>query len=196
MLFRDADTVVILIDIDDPLTYDKEFVRTVRYSPFSAGGTSINEANRNSIRDMSEDDDDDIFANKFVIEIFPDKFGDFISYIMANENSQRILIFREYSNGIPGEDEEDEDEDFEDGAIVAVFELKSGPPLKSKTSINFNQEDDFNEEESEDGAIDANSVDHGKDVKILSPKARSIEDLMESLANSGTVVAPSTETLQ
>lgn len=190
MIFRDADTVLVLIDVNDPMTYDKEFVNGIKYSPFCAGGTEICEQNRKAIGQMSENDAD-IYANKFVIEVFPEKLGDFAAHFLPNECSQRSLTFRTYQR-------EDEDEEFniEEDMMIAVFEMSSGPALLNMPEDDDEDEDqdsDESDEESEDDDSEVQVYDFTKKHKAKDEVAVELES---AVASGRAFSAPSTKVVQ
>lgn len=164
-----VDQVFVLVDIDDPLTFDREFQQQIRYSPFVAGGQEFNEANRKAIRSQKEVEE--LYQNKFILEVYTDKVGEFMQTFLVNTQHQRAIVFREsrydYSSveRIPADilemaaEEGVDPEDLmkEQALRVYVYELKSGGPLThciddyTEDEIEGESEEDSDDEDQEEG---------------------------------------------
>jgi len=141
---QQADQIIVLVDINDPMTFDKEFIRSVRYSPFVAGGTEMSERGRKSVRAYS-DSVSELYKDKFILEIFTDKFGDFAAHFLANDVDQRALIYRGFRwEGVDDEDIPEEAYELakekgidieemieDDQTLIHVYELSTGPKAES-----------------------------------------------------------------
>jgi hypothetical protein len=170
------DTLLVLIDIDDPLTYDKEFQRMAKYCPYVCGGSEMSPRNRKVVRERKVNPDP-LFANKFILEVFVDKFGDFATMFLANPLTQRSLIFRklhwsgpditDIPDSVLKEMEQDgvdpEEYLIEEQDLTHIYELTSGPALM------------LHDGEGEDGWESFEVDDSGEIVDL-----RSEEDKMKS----------------
>jgi len=172
--FRQPDRIFVLVDIDDPITYDKEFQRALQYSPFVAGASEMSPRNRKLLRARSEVQDE-LFINKFIIEVFVDKMGDFIMWFVPNPETQRSLIFRKLHwegpdiEDIPDEVLKQMEEDGvdpeeaidEEQELLHVYELQSGPALllhddeesEKQEPVDTSELDEALEKESGEGKI-------------------------------------------
>ena len=56
------DKILILIDVHDPLTYDKDFTRSIKYSPYVLGASEFSDRNRRHIVERDADEDQDPMA--------------------------------------------------------------------------------------------------------------------------------------
>jgi hypothetical protein len=136
------DMLLVLIDIDDPITYDKEFQRSIRYSPYVCGSSEMSPRNRKVLRAKKESPDP-LFENKFILEILVDKFGEFAAWILPNPMTQRSLIFRKLHWSGPDitdipeavlkemEQEGADPEEYlmEEQELTHIYELTSGSAL-------------------------------------------------------------------
>jgi hypothetical protein len=178
--------IFVLVDIDDPLTYDKDFQRSIQYSPYVANSSEMSVRNRKLLR-ARKDIDDELFTNKFLIEIFVDKFGDFVASFLPNAETQRTLIFRKYH--WDGPDIEDIPEDVlkqmqEDGVdpesvledeqeLIHVYEIQYGPALI------LHDDQDSGEDPAEDVPVDTSELDTA----------------MEEEQHKGKIVVPGSKTV-
>lgn len=95
------DRIIVLIDINDPLTRDKDFCLSIKYSPFVNGFSEISERNRRLItkRDKNKDAAEDYFVRKFTIDVDPNYWTDFFFQFVANPESQRYLSYLDFDTG-------------------------------------------------------------------------------------------------
>jgi hypothetical protein len=99
--FMVPDRLLVVIDVNDPLTKDKEFYLSLKYSPFVNGLDEMSERNRRQIlkRDKHKDAAEDVLVRKFVIDVDPDYIGDFILQFVANPEAQRQFNFVDFGMG-------------------------------------------------------------------------------------------------
>jgi hypothetical protein len=181
--------VLVAIDVMDELTFDREFVRSIKYSPYVMDCSEMSARNRKAVinRDREADPKEPLI-NKFIIELYPDKFGDFAAQFLANPERQRTLTFLDYD--IEGRDEDevpdevvkfveeqdlDMDEILGDDQVTYIYQLATGP------EIDFGDDDDdggeypdlkmdrVTSEESED--------DEEQESKASDPSVLLVEDL-------------------
>lgn len=205
-----VDTIIVLVDINDPLTYDKEFVKSIRYSPYVAGGTEISTSSRKAIK-AQRHKLEPLHVDKFVIEVYTDKFGDFVSQFLANETHQRSLIYREFrvseieEQDIPNSAREfaeshnlDVHDLLEDEAeVVHIYELKSGPSLEEDgtSKVDEDEEDDIEDEVSDNdvAVIDASNLLPSVESD---EQEEDMDDRMESMVlHDDVFIAPSTKAI-
>jgi hypothetical protein len=91
--YQDVDEIIILVDIEDPMTYDPEFQNRIQYGSFVKMNSEFSPDSRDLVR--SNVDDDELTNNKFFIEIYTDRLDDFVRTVLYNQDWQRALIFRE-----------------------------------------------------------------------------------------------------
>jgi hypothetical protein len=112
--YDDVDQLLVLIDVDDPATRDTEFLGYLRYGGFVKRMAEFSEENRALAREM-----EGILANKFAVELYMDKFTDFLFRCLPSQEVRRSLTFKTFYMSL------DPDEDIEDGELAYVYELKT-----------------------------------------------------------------------
>jgi len=125
--FEEIDDLIICIDAEDPMTYDQEFINRVRYVNFVKCSSDFSDESRAFVQ--SDVDRDPLMLNKFFIEVYTDKFLDFVQATLYNHQWQRALIFREERSIGPDIDLTSEDLDpteiSEMMLVSHIYELKT-----------------------------------------------------------------------
>lgn len=91
--YQEVDEIIVLVDIEDPMTYDPEFQNRIQYGNFVKTNSEFTPENREVVRGNL--DDDELTNNKFFIEIYTDRLADFVQAVLYSHDWQRALIFRE-----------------------------------------------------------------------------------------------------
>jgi hypothetical protein len=149
--YQDVDEIVVLIDIEDPMTYDPEFKSRLDYGGFTKSSSEFTEENREIIR--SNLDEDELTNNKFFIEIYTDKLADFVQSVLYSRDWQRALIFREERVVGPEFEEAvsmNPDELDEECEIAHYYELKT----VARMPFSEDSEDDDDDDDEEVDASD------------------------------------------
>jgi hypothetical protein len=90
---QEVDEIIILVDLEDPMTYDTEFQNRIQYGGFVKDWSEFTADTRETIR--KNQDDDELTNSKFFIEVYTDRLADFVQAVLCNHDWQRALIFRE-----------------------------------------------------------------------------------------------------
>jgi hypothetical protein len=120
--------IIVLVSIDDPMTYDREFQNRVKYGNFVHKCSEISDKNRTRIRKESGLDDDPLTDLKFIIELYTDRFYDFVHSCLMSREYQRCLLFQREECVQPPPDvlddlDEDEVDDYTE--VIHLYELKT-----------------------------------------------------------------------
>lgn len=102
MSHSDVDKLLVLIDVDDPALADADFLGAVRYGGFIKECPEFTEENIAMARQIPASNP---MHGKFVMEIYTDRFIDFVYTVLPHPEWQRALIFRQALAFIPDEDE-------------------------------------------------------------------------------------------
>lgn len=118
--YSDIDNLLILIHADDPVIYDPDFLSRLHYGGFTKLVPEFTEANREEIKSMKIGAP---FEGMFVVELYTNKFEDFVYHALPSNTHFRALIFRATDISI---DESDLDDDGEPLAVYSlVYELRT-----------------------------------------------------------------------
>lgn len=146
--FNEVSRIIVLIDIEDPLTKDKDFKGLIKYGLFARTASEFSDKNRALIR--SEADGDKVTDSKFTLEIYTDRLADFVQACMVSDKYQRALIFQriDYIQPPPDVLEDVLPEHLDEYTeIVHYYELKT---LRKMTRPLPDDDDDEEEDEDED----------------------------------------------
>lgn len=116
----EIDQLLILIDVDDPMTRDQEFHSLLKFGGLAKEWPDFLDPEQREIVRRSENG---LAAGKYVIEIYTDRFHDFLYRCLPAED-YRALIFK-CTNIQPFEDDEDMEE------VQFVYEMKTVGPRKA-----------------------------------------------------------------
>jgi hypothetical protein len=86
---QEIGSLYVLIDIDDPLTFDEQFIKYLEHGGFAKRWPPFTQDNRAAAAST----DNPIIKNKFIIEVYVDRFIDFIHKCMNDKQYCRALIF-------------------------------------------------------------------------------------------------------
>lgn len=102
MSHSDVDKLLVLIDVDDPALADADFLGAVRYGGFMKECPDFTEENIAIARAIPADS---FMHGKFAMEIYTDRFIDFVYTVLPHPEWQRALVFRQALAYIPDADE-------------------------------------------------------------------------------------------
>lgn len=89
-----VDEILVLVDIDDPMTHELEFHNRVRYGGFARGCSQLSERNRELIREAAKDPlMPEAFHRKFIIEVFTDKLVEMMQALVFSKETSRSLTY-------------------------------------------------------------------------------------------------------
>ena len=144
--YADIDQLLIIIDADDPITYDAEFTQLLTYGGFAKEFPDFTDENREIARKRSRGN---ILDGKFVIEIYADKLDDFVYRTMPTPNTYRALIFRAVNVLYAPEMEPDESDSEGLTEHHFIYELRT---VGTSNSVVVLTDDEDDEDEPDEGA--------------------------------------------
>jgi len=126
MSHSDVDKLLVLIDVDDPALADADFIGSVRYGGFMKECPEFSEENIARSRNIPAGS---YMHGKFAMEMYTDRFIDFVYTVLPHPEWQRALIFRQALAYIP--DKDDLPDDLPEEALEEfvqhhlIFEMRS-----------------------------------------------------------------------
>lgn len=102
MSHSDVDKLLVLINVDDPALADADFLGAVHYGGFIKECPDFTEENIERARAIPADS---FMHGKFAMEIYTDRFIDFVYTVLPHPEWQRALIFRQALAYIPDADD-------------------------------------------------------------------------------------------
>lgn len=138
--FSDIDQLLILVDVDDPATYDPSFQKHLEFGGFVKSYPVFSEENREIGRSEGS-----AIARKFVIEVYTDRFHDFVYRCLPSDTHHRSLMFK-CINTKPFSIGNDENmDDLEE--VQYIYEMKTLGVRKSADAIEDLEFEAVDEEE-------------------------------------------------
>lgn len=89
--YSDIDKLLIIIDADDPMTYDKDFQGLVEYGGMIKDTPQFTDENREAVRENKRGN---MLDGKFILEAYSDKLDDVAYRLLPSADTHRALIFR------------------------------------------------------------------------------------------------------
>jgi hypothetical protein len=165
--YNEVSRIMILVDIEDPLTRDKDFKALIKYGLFARSASEFSDKNRAFVR--SEADGDKVTDLKFNIEIYTDRLSDFVQACMVSDKYQRALIFQriDYIQPPPEVLEDVPPEHLDEYTeIVHYYELKTLRKMTKPLPADDEEEDDEDEDELESSPMVAAALPAAKDEEL------------------------------
>lgn len=140
--YAEIDNLLVLIDVDDPAVSDPEFSNYLKYGGFVKECPDFTDENKEAAR-RSEGK---LTSGKFIIELYADRFQDFMYTCTQSNTHYRAVIFRCLNiNPFDG------DEDLEE--IQFIYELRTVGKRGARDIEDSIDDDEIEEEhDSEQGS--------------------------------------------
>jgi hypothetical protein len=148
MSHSDVDKLLVLIDVDDPALADEDFLGATQYGGFIKERPDFSEENVARARKIPAGS---FMHGKFAMELYTDRFIDFVYMVLPHPEWQRALIFRQALEYIPDADSLPDDLPEEAlGEFVQrhlIYEVKSIARVQTQQEVRMDSEESMAEEE-------------------------------------------------
>lgn len=142
MSHSDVDKLLVLIDVDDPALADSDFLGAVRYGGFIKQCPEFNEDNIRKVRLIPAGS---YMHGKFAMELYTDRFIDFVYTVLPHPEWQRALIFRQARAYIPNAEDLPNDlpEEAMDEFVQRhlIYEMRSVAKVDTQQEVRMDQVD-------------------------------------------------------
>lgn len=135
MSHSDVDKLLVLVDVDDPALADADFLGAVHYGGFIKECPDFTEENIAIARQIPVGSP---MHGKFAMEIYTDRFIDFVYTVLPHPDWQRALIFREAVAYIP--DADDLPDDLPEEALDELMERHLIYEMRSMSKVHTQRE--------------------------------------------------------
>lgn len=136
-----VDEITVLVDIDDPLMKDENFLQSLKYGSYAEHYMDLDADELESIR--SRQHRNPLFDRKFQLSIYTDRMFDFVQSVMVNSKGQeRALIYiLEEAEEIPNHEEALH--------LRQIYELRTIGPIRLKGARPLFEDDEDEDDENE-----------------------------------------------
>jgi hypothetical protein len=140
MSHSDVNKLLVLVSVDDPALQDQDFIGLMNYGGFVKERPDFTEENVQRARNIPEDE---MTHGKFMLEIFTDRFIDFVYTVLPHPEWQRALIFRQAVSYIP--DADDLPDDMPEEALAEfvqqhlIYEMRSISRVSTQQEVHMDQ---------------------------------------------------------
>jgi hypothetical protein len=143
MSHADVDKLLVLVDVDDPALADADFLGAVHYGGFIKECPQFTEEN---IAKAKQIPSASYMHGKFAMEIYTDRFIDFVYTVLPHPEWQRALIFRQALAFIP--DADDLPDDLPEEALEEfvqrhlIYEMRSMSKVPTQRTVGLDSDAD------------------------------------------------------